>query len=107
MWGVGSQKRNSRTDQLLNLFRARRGQDVPAYEVARIAGLQYGRAVHTLRKRGHVIFNREEWHDGVRITWFRLEEPTPVPTLTRVPGPTSASSDSLFGDISPERSYLE
>jgi hypothetical protein len=72
---MGSQKRNSRTNRVLNLLRARRGQDVPAYEVAQVGGLQYGARVHALRQRGYVIVNRDEWHSGTRVSWFRLEEP--------------------------------
>lgn len=107
---MGSQKHNSRTNQLLNLLRARRGQDVPAYLVAQIGGLQYGARIHTLRQQGYVIVNRDEWHDGVRISWFRLEEPTPTSTPT-ASAPTPADSQpaaaTLFGDISPDRSYRE
>jgi hypothetical protein len=28
-----------------------------------------------LRQRGYVIVNRDEWHSGTRVSWFRLEEP--------------------------------
>lgn len=100
-------KRNSQTNRVLNLLRARRGQEVPAYEVAQVGGLQYGARIHALRERGHVILNRVEHHQGQTLSWFKLEEKRPQ---VEQPGPTPDAptpTESLFGDIRPDRSYRE
>ena len=100
-------KHNSQTDRVLNLLHARRGQEVPAYEVAQVGGLQYGARIHTLRERGYVILNRVERHQGQTLSWFKLEEKRPQ---LEQPVPTSDApipAESLFGDLSPDRSYRE
>jgi hypothetical protein len=61
--------------------------------------LQYGARIHTLRARGYVIVNRDEWHDGTRISWFRLEEPTPIPTRAPAPTPTLFDMEGGHRDL--------
>jgi hypothetical protein len=96
-------ERSSQTSRVLALLRAHRGQRVPCYLIAAVA-LQYNTRISELREQGYIIVNEHEYHDNQRLSWFRLEsEPTP----TRAPVPPPADPGSLFGDISPDRSYRE
>jgi hypothetical protein len=87
----------------------------PAPELAKIS-LQYGRAIHSLRHGGWSIDNRVRNLNGVRCGEFCLGS-APVPSskeLRRiksesgtVSAPAPEISESLFGDIAPDRSYQE
>jgi hypothetical protein len=67
---------------------------VPLPELQRELGAQHGARLRELRDRGHSIENvmLVRPADGVRLSWYRL---------------TPYRSPSLFGDLSPERSYRE
>jgi hypothetical protein len=97
----------SQRDRLLTLLKGRRGEWVALPQVMDVGGAQYNARVFELRGLGYRITNLTQESDGVRWSWFRLEigsaptRPTPTPTA---PAP---QPDSLFGDISPDRSYRE
>ena len=80
---------------------------VPAPELARIA-LGYGRAIHSLRrKKGWEIANKVEFVDGKKHGFFRMG-PRPVPSNKALRAVKEiTASESLFGDISPDRTYQE
>ncbi|MGE5110625.1 MAG: hypothetical protein ACM3JB_07215 [Acidobacteriaceae bacterium] len=67
--------RVSQERRLLELLEAANGAEVSAVDVQRTAGLQYSRAVHSLRHKGYEIVNRTEIRDGVRHGWFKLIVP--------------------------------
>jgi hypothetical protein len=74
----------------------------PAPELAKIS-LQYGRAIHSLRRRGWQIANRVRIVDGSKHGEFRLG-PSPVACELRArkqpPGPaTDTKPQTLFGDV--------
>jgi hypothetical protein len=87
----------SQTNRVLDLLQARRGDWVPAYQVAAVGGLQYGVRVHTLRQLGHVIANRVEHHDGQVLSWFRLELP-PEPSSQELHEQSAEVGEALFPD---------
>jgi hypothetical protein len=86
---------------------------VQAPELARIS-LQYSARIFSLRRKGWVIANKIEFANGVKRGFFRLG-PKPVPRnaeLRRsVPPPPATpppvGSESLFGDLAPDRTYRE
>jgi hypothetical protein len=76
---------------------------VPSAELARIS-LQYGRAIHSLRKQGWLISNRVRIVNGVRHGEFRLgSAPIPSNQELRQAKLEVSKQPGLFGDISPER----
>jgi hypothetical protein len=91
----------SQEDRALALLKLRDRLWTPAPELAKIS-LQYCRVIACLRKRGYQIENRVETHDGVRHGFYRLAAIAPSQPKPPLPTP-----DSLFGDLSPDRSYRE
>ena len=85
---------------------------VSAPELAKIS-LQYSARIFSLRrKKGWLIENRVLIVDGAKHGEFRLGS-RPVPSSAELrksarPSPKPAPvSDSLFGDLSPDRTYQE
>jgi Helix-turn-helix domain len=93
-------------ERILELFLARPGQWIPLWEILDLKISQFGARLLELRAEGYVIVNRKEWHGSQQLSWYRLES-EPTPTRIREAAPATQTSDSLFGDLSPERSYLE
>jgi hypothetical protein len=95
-------------EEVLWALQAAWPNEVPGPQLSRIC-LGYGRAIHTLRhKKGWLITNRVEIVNGKKHGFFRLGS-KPIPSSAELrksarPSPEPAPvSDSLFGDISPER----
>jgi hypothetical protein len=108
----------SQEDRMLWLLQAAWPNWTPAPELGRVS-LQYGRAIHTLRRRGWLIENRVRVEGRIRHGEFRLgsvavpssrelRQPkvTPTPNGSRVLK-VEAGSGSLFGDLAADRTYLE
>jgi hypothetical protein len=72
---------------------------VPAPQLARIS-LQYNARVFALRRKGWLICNRVRVVDGIKHGEFRLG-PRAIPSSAEL------RHGSLFGDLSPDRSYQE
>ena len=97
-----SASKKTQRQRILDLLLSARGRDVPSLALSRIS-LQYGARVKELRGLGFKIQNRTERRSGKVCGYFRLQggygrqarETTEVPSTT------------LFGDISPDRSYAE
>jgi hypothetical protein len=100
--------RKNQEQRILWLLDAAWPNWVPSPELAKIS-LQYGARIHGLRKKGWQISNRIEIVAGVRHGFFRLGSP-PVPSskvLRQVQSPPTAEVATLFGDITPDRTYRE
>lgn len=67
---------------------------VPLPELQREMGAQHGARLLELRQRGYSIENcmLVRSSDGMRLSWYRLTPKLPT---------------SLFGDLSPDRTYAE
>jgi hypothetical protein len=93
---------------------------VPSPELAKIS-LQYGSRIFGLRKKGWAIANRIEMVGGSRHGFFRLGS-RPMPSSKELREKRAASfkpgispeaksppaqGESLFGDLSPDRTYQE
>jgi hypothetical protein len=100
--------------RILRALHAAYPEWTPASVLARIS-LQYNAKMLALRKRGWQIANRVEICNGKRHGYFRLATPgsLPNPAEKRVSTATNserfnkAEHGSLFGDLSPDRSYRE
>ena len=94
-------------DKILWMLQAAWPGWVPSPQLARIS-LQYSARIFSLRrKKGWLIENRVRTVDGVKHGEFRLG-PRPIPSskeLRAVKG--TVESNSLFGDLSPDRTYRE
>ncbi len=98
----------------LDVLLAAHGREVPSVVLSRIS-LQYGARVKELRKLGFRIVNRTERRDGQVYGYFRLETGMPTTqgtTSIEEPesepnSPSPEATGSLFGDLSPDRSYAE
>ena len=70
----------SQEQRTLALFQSRQPDWIPAPDLAKIS-LQYCRVIATLRRRGFVVENRLEIHNGVRHGFYRLVTPAPKPPV--------------------------
>ena len=99
---------NSRTQEsrILWILQAAWPNWTPAPELAKIS-LQYGRAINKLR-RTWSIENRVRIVDGTRHGEFRLGA-APVQSSQKLREQKAEVSEpnTLFGDITPDRSYRE
>jgi hypothetical protein len=98
---------------LLRLLLSRRGEWIPASEVAKVGGLQYGARLYELRhEQNYEIESRTERvragrHSFVKHSWFRL--PTDIQqrafaVANGKPSPKKAAraEPGLFDDLQPE-----
>jgi hypothetical protein len=98
--------RANQRNRLLDLLKNQSPYWVPISDVVSIAGFQYGARIFELRRLGHRIEN-----DPGRA--FRLvtrpisEATTPTPAATERAEESPANRESLFGELSPDRSYRE
>jgi hypothetical protein len=103
--------RGTRRGRILQVLIAARGDWVPLPRITACA-TQYNARFFELRRMGLKIVNRIRDVDGVRHSWFRLESGCPpevrLPADSTHPAPQlPTASDSLFGDLAPDRSYAE
>ena len=76
-------QRNSQSKRALDRLIAARGAWVSALDIQKVAGLQYSRAVHTIRhKWGYPIENKTERVNGMIHGYFRLPLEATPPVLT-------------------------
>lgn len=89
---------NSRNqeDRILWLLQAAWPNWTPALDLARIS-LQYGRAIHSLRRQGWQIENRLRLVDGVRHGEFRLGSPA-LPSSKELRQAKAEAGVTLFPD---------
>jgi len=104
--GMEQHRHTSQRDRLLALLKDRAPDWVPISEVLDIAGYQYGSRVLELRRSGHRIEN-----DPGRA--FRLlacptsTAPDSNLAIDQQPQGSPPILESLFGDLSLDRSYKE
>jgi hypothetical protein len=93
------------TQDVRTLRELQSGEWVEAPRLAKIS-LQYCRVIASLRRKHFVIENRVETIRGVRHGFYRLIPPN---TESRSEQSTSQAAfpQGLFGDITPDRSYME
>jgi hypothetical protein len=72
-----------------------RGAFVPLPEILKHAA-QYSARIHELRRMGFKIENKTEIRDGVRHSWFRLENHQPVSNTRAESQPTTLFDVSRF-----------
>lgn len=58
--------------RILQLLEEARGSWVPLPRILDLKISQYSARILELRRKGHVIENRNLWIDGQRRSWFRL-----------------------------------
>jgi hypothetical protein len=99
-----SHNRPRQRDRILALLKDCAPAWVPLPDILALGIAQYGARIFELRRLGHRIESKQ---DGDR-SWFRL-----VTALASTPdamSPTTqepvADPESLFGELSPDRSYL-
>jgi len=98
-------RRANQGAQLLALLKAYSPNLAPLREVVDVAGFQYSARIFELRRLGHRIEN--EPGRGFRLVTClpaAVESPT-IEIHDRVP--PSTESTSLFGDLTPDRTYSE
>jgi hypothetical protein len=83
---------------------------VPATALSDIS-LQYGRVIHSLRRKGWQIANRTEIKGGVKHGYFRLGS-APIPSnrerrANQLEKPAQPVANLFGEDLSPDRSYQE
>jgi hypothetical protein len=98
-------RRGNQGAQLLALLKAYSPNLAPLHEVVDVAGFQYSARIFELRRLGHRIENEPG-------RGFRLITHPPAAFESRkieAPEPASHSqeSSSLFGDLTPDRTYSE
>lgn len=69
-------------DRTLDLLQSREPHWARAPDLAGIS-LQYCRVIAGLRRRGFVIENKVEIHNGVRCGFYRLVSPAPKPSISQ------------------------
>jgi hypothetical protein len=103
-------------DRILSVLIQARGAWVPLTEIIPLAA-QYNARLHEIRhKLGFNVENRTQEVDGIRHSWFRLISRISTLPIEKKNPPTycrdnqerdvasdTASTHSLFGDLSPER----
>jgi Helix-turn-helix domain len=100
-----SHTRPRQRDRLLALLKSRAPDLVSLPDIIALGIAQYNARIFELRRLGHHIESKQK---GSR-SWFRLvtaSAPSPVPE-SRPVRETPAKAESLFGDLSPDRSYRE
>jgi hypothetical protein len=101
-------KRKPQRDRLLGLFISARGREISLSEILTLNIAQFGARILELRRLGFRIVNRTEISDGKKLSWYRLDH-SQIPALT-APNATdkiTEPTNSLFGDLTPDRSYRE
>lgn len=102
--------RKNHRQRILDLLLAAHGQEVPSVTLSRIS-LQYGARVKELRELGFRITNRTGRRAGQVHGYFRLEAGMPTTRDTACAPPkrlaAADATGSLFGDLAPDRSYVE
>jgi hypothetical protein len=99
-------KRTQR-QRLLDLFLSAHGAEVGLPQILSLQISQFGARLKELRALGFDIQNRQEHHGGQTHSFYRLVSGPSTPAPAFAPAPSFTKADSLFGDISPDRSYLE
>ena len=108
-------KHTTQRARLLALLRSRGEEWIPLPEILALGFAQFGARLLEIRRDGHSILNKIEHKDGKVLSWYKLiacadrragsrgslppiggSEPTPLD-----------SAVTLFGNLSPDRSYRE
>jgi hypothetical protein len=97
---------NTQRGEILALLIKARGGRVPLPEILACSA-QYGARIYELRKLGFRILNERERVNGQLHTWFRLISGPTTPSNQEFLQQKSETGDSLFGDLSRDRTYLE
>lgn len=104
----GLSHRVTQRAEILQLLISERGGWISLPRIAHHAK-QYNARLFELRRLGFPIENKTKTVDGVRHSWFRLQ---PSKSADRDPVATAQVAETsipatLFGDISPDRTYTE
>ncbi|MCU1302367.1 MAG: hypothetical protein JWQ87_2651 [Candidatus Sulfotelmatobacter sp.] len=116
---IAMSKRTNQKQRIFELLSS--GREVPLPEILKLEIAQYNTRLLELRREGHQILNRTEFKDGKTLSWYRLVS---GPSNTRpfcdvcFESRTGASSEpdansfgqsteSLFGNLAPDRTYQE
>jgi hypothetical protein len=95
--------RGTQRDRILGLFQSRPGQWIGLPEILALGFAQFGARIYELRREGYTIENKTEHRDGKTLSWYRFSGPRSGALKVKV-RPAAAT---LFGDMSPDRSYHE
>ena len=104
---MNPQAKKTQRERLLELFLSAHGAEVGLPQILSLQISQFGARLKELRALGFNIQNRQEHHGGQTYSFYRLVSWLDVRLLALPPAPSFTKADSLFGDISPDRSYLE
>jgi hypothetical protein len=115
--------RDTQRGTIFELLRSRAGQWVSLPEILSLGFAQFGARILELRRHGHTILNKTEHRDGKVLSWYKLElgavskvpqssqkahlQPTRNLQRSETQSPPVATTGSLFGDLSQDRSYQE
>jgi len=97
-----SRSRTTQRNRLFDLLSSRREISLP--EILALGIAQYSARIFELRRLGCEIENRVEHRDGKVLSWFRLVS---APLTFDPPAQQPAPAPSLFGNLSPDRTYSE
>jgi len=102
--------RQTQEQRILNLLHSAWPGEVPAVALSQIS-LQFCARLFSLRRSGGwTISNRTERRsDGTKLSFYKLG-PAPIPRSSEIRQRASVASEqppSLFGDLTPDRSYRE
>lgn len=87
----------TQSERIVALLRERRGEWVPAPELARIS-LQYSARLHHIRHEMHLpVVNRVDWVNGAKHGFFKLLSEIEQRALACI-APVRAETASLFRD---------
>jgi len=105
--GMQQNQHIGKRDRLLALLKGHAPDWVPLGQILAVGGSQYGARIHELRGLGHRIENKPGG------SWFRLvthstsQAANSTPAVDQRPPDPPAEPESLFGELSPGRTYSE
>ena len=104
-------QRDAQRAKILELFLNARGAEVSLLQIPSLGIAQFGARIYEFRHElGFRISNRTGIINGQRRSWYRPESGSPKPQASPQPlqpSPPPEVKSTLFGDISPDRSYSE
>ncbi len=100
-----STKKPTQEQRILALLESSWPNWVPSVALSRIS-LGYPARIWSLRRKGWLISNRVQFHDGLsKHGFYKLGSP-PIPSNRERRASQQRNAD-LFGDLTPDRSYRE
>lgn len=100
--------RSTQCSRLLSLLKSRQGLWVPLPDILALGFSQFGARLLEIRRDGHTILNKTEHRDGKVLSWYKLvPNQNSAKTVVESGDHHIGATGSLFGDISPDRTYAE